>query len=62
MEMTIAEIQAFLANPANQYNCAECPENKGLDSWPGTRKPCGQFNCLVSIICKDDDSEEDEDE
>lgn len=30
-------------------NCEKCPENRGFDSWPGYRLPCGQFKCWCEI-------------
>lgn len=54
--MTIAEKQkhyiGFMNNPRNAYNCAKCPENRNESSWPGTRRPCGQFNCWVVLTCE----------
>lgn len=42
-------IIAWETNPANCYNCAECPE---VMEYPvdGTF-PCGQYNCWVVLTC-----------
>lgn len=39
----------FMCNSENSHNCESCPENNNFNSWPGNRKPCGQFNCWVDL-------------
>jgi len=51
----IEEYIDFMCDPDNAYNCAECPENKGFETFPETRKPCGQFVCWVECHCQNDD-------
>ena len=40
----------FMYNEKNAYNCENCPENHGFDSWEG-KKPCGQQRCWVDAHC-----------
>jgi hypothetical protein len=49
--MTEIELNAykkFMYNPANIYNCTECPENEGRTE---ECLPCGQQNCWVQCHC-----------
>lgn len=48
-EYTMKEYRSFMCNKANEYNCSECPENKGYDN---SQYPCGQQNCWVTCHCK----------
>ena len=40
----------FMYDRKNEYNCENCPENIGCDSWQGNL-PCGQQNCWVTCHC-----------
>lgn len=42
---------SFMYNEDNEFNCHECPENRGFDDWQD-RYPCGQWNCWVTCHCK----------
>ena len=42
---------AFMYDEINEYNCTECPENRGMDDWQG-RYPCGQWHCWVTCHCR----------
>lgn len=56
--MTNAEYLNFMYNPDNEFNCVECPENRGMDDWQD-RLPCGQWNCWVTCHCRQsEDAEE----
>ena len=52
------DVRSWLCNPENAFHCEGCPENQDFSSWPGTRLPCGQFHCWVSINTADDDEDE----
>ena len=41
------EYKDFMYNPANAYNCSECPENEEREG----SLPCGQQNCWVCVHC-----------
>jgi hypothetical protein len=43
----------FMCNEENEYNCDECPENKGCAN---CFNPCGQQNCWVTCHCKSDEN------
>lgn len=46
--------KAFMFNPANSFNCKECPCNYGFRTgWGGVVGPCGQQNCWVDIYNRD---------
>lgn len=49
--MTNNEYCKWMYNMENEYNCSECPENKGYDDWEG-KLPCGQQNCWVTCHCR----------
>jgi hypothetical protein len=48
-EMTRREYCAFMHNPENLHNCAECPENREFDGGASRCWPCGQQNCWVHM-------------
>ena len=48
MIMTNEEYIEWMYNPSNEYNCKECPENRGYDDWEG-KEPCGQQGCWVTV-------------
>lgn len=52
--MSNEEIKAFLCNEENAHKCGSCPYNEGHSDWQGAY-PCGQWNCWVSVTCKDAD-------
>ena len=54
-EMSFDETRRWLCDPDNSCNCDECPMNEEFSSWPGTRLPCGQFQCWVDVNNKDSD-------
>jgi len=41
----------FMTNPGNVGRCENCPKNRHFDDWQD-RKPCGQYNCWVSVHIK----------
>lgn len=41
----------FMYNYKNEYNCENCPENRG--DFPHDKLPCGQQNCWVTCHCKE---------
>lgn len=53
-EIQIEQYMSFMYNSNNEYNCEECPENRGFSSWGGN-KPCGQQNCWVTCHCRERD-------
>ena len=52
-EFTAQEHYEFVTDPANSFRCSDCPENRGFDSWPGDRLPCGQFHCWCELNSED---------
>ena len=52
-----ARICAWESNPANCYNCGECPEV--MEHPQDGALPCGQFNCWVELTCRRQHCEED---
>ena len=54
MKMNKEEYIDFMCTPNNEGNCQNCPENYGYDNESG--RPCGQFHCLVTMHCKERDS------
>ena len=57
--MTNSNYVNFMYNEGNEFNCDECPENRGFDDWQD-RYPCGQWNCWVTCHCKRELENEDE--
>ena len=53
--MNKEEYSKFMYDEANEFNCDECPENKGFDDWQD-RYPCGQWNCWVPCHCRQEES------
>lgn len=53
-EKEIREAKAFLANPANAYNCIVCLFNNAFDDFQH-RKPCGQWKCWVEAHCSQEE-------
>ena len=50
--MTKEEYINFMCNSENEFKCAGCPENQGLDKNRADRVyPCGQQNCWVTCHC-----------
>lgn len=49
-------LKQWLVDPDNEENCEECPYNDGYDSFQH-RKPCGQWNCWVTILYKEEERE-----
>ena len=49
-ELEKQEYLAFMYDQGNEFNCQNCPENIGADSWQGNL-PCGQQNCWVTCHC-----------
>ena len=49
--MTREEYLAFMENPANVCNCADCPANRDEKSMIDFRLPCGQYHCWVALHC-----------
>lgn len=41
-------IREWLAKEENEYNCDECPYNKGCSHMYEDILPCGQYNCWVT--------------
>ena len=51
-EKRIKDYCAFMYNPENIGNCAECPENRDFVQGSGyICGPCGQQNCYVDVHC-----------
>lgn len=49
--MTNNEYLKWMYNSHNEYNCSECPENKGYNDHEG-KLPCSQQNCWVTCHCR----------
>lgn len=47
-EREIKEYKEFMSNICNEYNCNECPQNRGDNNG----LPCGQQNCWVTCHCR----------
>lgn len=52
----IKKYRKFMCNPENSGNCANCPENRGENSWQN-RLPCGQWRCWVDLHCEGEEEE-----
>lgn len=44
----IEAYKTFMYDPNNEYNCTNCPENRGMESDYQRRLPCSQQNCWVT--------------
>ena len=55
--MKANDYMAFMFNEENEFNCENCPDNRGFSTWGGNF-PCGQQNCWVT--CHNQYSEWDE--
>lgn len=52
--MTTEELRAWVCDPKNAHNCAECPYSIDASDWQD-RLPCGQWHCWVSLNCGEDE-------
>lgn len=53
--MTDKQYLDFMCNPANEYNCDHCPENRHHDgNGFDHRLPCEQQNCWVTCHVRRD--------
>ena len=49
-DIEIKHYREFMYNKNNIHRCDECPANREFDDH-NDRKPCGQYNCWVSVHC-----------
>ena len=59
VDLAIAAVGREHADHNAGHDCDGCIYNQGCDPWPGTRLPCGQFNCWHDLT---EDEEEEENE
>ena len=41
------------------YNCDTCPYNCDMDHGPDHKYPCGQQNCWLELMDREEDEEDD---